>query len=113
MTAIYTVREMVGGKGLAPEHYEVSKFVDDAQPEDVYDVTFGPNVGQIYCNCLGFRRQNYPKPLHKHIRLVRLWIQRGKTPGETFAIEPDGEPVYHKNILEGTTEDPRAFDPSN
>ena len=77
----YYVRQLQG-RG----NYAVSKFGDDPEPDEVYDVTLSDN-GKVWCSCLGFRRQNYPKPEHKHILLVKLFKKLGEPPGQGFAME--------------------------
>jgi hypothetical protein len=107
---IYSVRRLKASHGIK-DHFEVSKFSGDAQP-DVYDVTYSV-TGALWCNCQGFRRQKYAKSLHKHVRLVKLWRERGEVPGETFRLERDGSPVFLKNVMDGTIDDPKAFDPAD
>jgi hypothetical protein len=108
--AVYSVRRLTASRGIK-DHFEVSKFAGDREP-DVYDVTISV-MGQLWCNCQGFRRQKYAKNLHKHVRMVELWRERGEVVGETFRIEDDGTPVFVKNILDGTVDDPKAFDPAD
>ena len=95
LTPTYTVKRT---KTLANKSYfEICKFLEDPLPSDEYTVTFGSNG--IWCSCLGFRRMNGDKNFHKHILLVRLWLQRGEKAGEVFQIDDAGNPKYFHSIL--------------
>ncbi len=89
---IYYVQAM-----KTPGMYTVAKFGDNPEPEDTYQVTLYAD-GKIWCDCMGFTRQKYPKPEHKHIRLVHLYKSLGSPIGQAFVIKgttpyKQGEPV--------------------
>lgn len=101
----YTVRQLLDSKTKQPyksPHYEVAKFGDDAEPEGVYDVILpGSGRHSLYCNCPGFWRQKAAKEEHKHIRLVKLFVELGEPAGAVFEIDPTGSPTMIGNLLEG------------
>ncbi len=80
-----------------PGMYSIAKFGDDSEPEDVYQVTLYGD-GKLWCDCMGFTRQKYPKAEHKHILLVHLYKSLGEPDGQQFVIEgttprKKGEPL--------------------
>lgn len=81
------------------DRYEIRKFLDREEPEDVYCVEFNNTRGTIWCDCFGFARMSSDKNQHKHIKLVREWIKRGRKSGEIYRIEGD-VPIYIKNLLD-------------
>jgi|SRR5690606_1068170 len=102
---VYTVKQLRDHRtqqSYRNPHYVVAKFGDDAEPSDVYDVILPGTPGKnLYCNCPGFHRQKAPKETHKHIRLVKLFVELGEPAGAVFEIEPDGSPKLVGNLLEG------------
>lgn len=82
---------------IHPHHYEVSKWDDGVQPEDVYDVTI--NVRDVpWCNCMGFIRQKAPKEEHKHVKLVRRFIEDGCPIGAVYRLDPFNNPIREEDL---------------
>lgn len=69
----YLIRELGAARG-ADDAYEVTKFVGKKEPQASYTVS--QRAGTWHCDCPGFDRSS--RDQHKHIRLVREWIAKGK-----------------------------------
>lgn len=55
--------------------FTVTKKILGGITSDVYDVQLKPG-DDPWCSCLGFLRQKYDKNLHKHILMVRKFIEQ-------------------------------------
>ena len=97
-------------------HYEVTKWGDDPEPLEQYDVTV-PQVStadKVFCNCMGFRRQNYDKKDHKHIRLVIEFIKHLEPAGRVYRLDGPSHNVSVIVVKESLfTNEPLTFDPSD
>ena len=96
---VYTVRKLL----MVKPHYEVAKFNDGSEPEDVYDVIIDADKdgdAKYWCSCLGFRRQKYPKHLHKHVRLVEYHRDLGEPVGQQYKLLSDGTPQKYGDPID-------------
>jgi len=85
----YTIRQRAKEFG-SDTLYEVAKFTDHNEPDQIYTVTVSPS-GDAQCDCPGHRWT--PGPEHKHIRLVKAFIYDGNPPLAAYRFaEPNSTP---------------------
>lgn len=77
---IYLIRKDFGPKSNT---YRIDKIVACIEQE-CYHVTYKPNgpagtlrEQDVWCDCQGFRQQNFDKTRHKHVMLVTDYVSRG------------------------------------
>lgn len=107
----YTVERISGAAQRGVQKYLVTKFHDDGTPIGEYTVSL-PASGNLedrglFCDCQGFRRQKYPKPQHKHVKLVAEHVRQGEPRGRVYTLDKDNNPVVAFEF------DPNAFDPGD
>ncbi len=95
----YRVQKAFGKKSNV---YQIEKVVCDTVL-DTYHATVNPinhaGVGTLWCDCPGFRRQNYAKDKHKHVILVMDFQSRGEPVGATYTIEGTGQRAVIKYLI--------------
>jgi len=60
------------------DYFEVAKFGDGDQPENVYDVSIHRATGKADCNCPAAMYHGKQGQADKHVRMVMKWIADGK-----------------------------------
>ena len=88
----YVVEKDFGKKS---DVYRITKMVIGVEV-DSYHCTVKLRNGQlhdkdIWCDCPGFRRQNFAKIEHKHIMLVLNYMERGEPTSATYTIVGTGK----------------------
>ena len=64
---MYTVKQ------LSPKEFQISLFEDHKEPEKIYKVSIRNH--SYYCTCPGWMKT--PGINHKHVKIIRAWIQAG------------------------------------
>lgn len=79
--------------------FQIRKLIYGGVVKEIYNVKYGEDVnGEVtkcFCDCQGFLRQKYPKPLHKHILLVKDFLKRDVTVG-LYRLDPTNKPIYQE-----------------
>ncbi len=77
--------------------YRIDKIICETVA-DSYHVTIHPNrpggtlrEQDVWCDCMGMRRQTYPHTQHKHVVLALDFIERGLPGGATYTIIGTGK----------------------
>jgi len=78
---MYTVKELDSQR----QHYLVSVFDGDQIPNHTYQVWLG---SRKHCTCLGYRKT--PGAQHKHLQIVRYWLDHGSPWFSALEINEDG-----------------------
>jgi len=93
---LYVVQKREG------DHYNINKVRKD-DPKKILD-SYGLTIKRkkdgtwdLWCDCMGFRRQNYPKIEHKHVRIIIDYLERGQPEWAEYSIRdlPKGKASRH------------------
>jgi hypothetical protein len=82
---IYRIQEDFGKNSGT---YRIDKVVACVEM-DTYHVQLKPEKDP-WCDCMGFRRQNFEKDKHKHVVLARDYVSRGKPEWAEYTIKGTG-----------------------
>ncbi len=71
------------------KRYIIGKYDSDGQHTETYHVyipykghgTEETEEDNVFCDCMGFQRQKYAAHLHKHILLVKQFMESGRDVG--------------------------------
>ncbi len=74
-------------------HYQINKLVIGVVMDN-YWVQLKSR--EVYCNCPGFQRQNFPKIEHKHVKIAQDFHDRGEPANALYKIHGTGA----KNTIE-------------
>ena len=69
-------------------HYQINKVIC-GMVIDTYWVQL-KGARECYCDCMGFRRQNFPKMEHKHVKIAIDYSARGEPKDAKYTIEGTG-----------------------
>lgn len=81
-------------KKFGTNTYHIAKLVC-AVELDAYQITINPirenGMGTLWCNCPGFRIQQFPKDQHKHIKIGMDYIARGEPEWAEYRMTGTGK----------------------
>ncbi len=93
-------------KKFGKNTYHIQKLVCAVEMED-YQITIGGvgvNQTNLWCNCPGFRIQQFPKIQHKHIKIGLDYRERGEPDWAEYRMTGTGKNAVIKFIKDSTEE---------
>ena len=69
-------------------HYQINKCVMGVEIDKYWVQLKGSR--QVYCDCMGFQRQQFPKIEHKHVKIALNFSERGEPRGAEYRIHGTG-----------------------